>query len=127
MKKQWHTKCRSSLAWLESEGYTAQKVTVKNNTTDDTEIINIDSDELLGPQGSSATEDEVDLLNMILYIKDKYNLSGAAYQEMAQLCKKYASPLQKEGWNSTAEHFVEHVSYALEFSNLLESGLQNLV
>ena len=87
MKKQWHTKCRSSLAWLESEGYTAQKVTVKNNTTDDTEIINIDSDELLGPQGSSATEDEVDLLNMILYIKDKYNLSGVAYHEMAQLCK----------------------------------------
>ena len=87
MKKQRHTKCSSSLAWLESEGYTALKVTVKNNATDDTEIINMDTDELLGPQGSSATEDEVDLLNMILYVKDKYNLSGAAYHEMAQLFK----------------------------------------
>ena len=87
LKKQWHTECSNSLDWLESEGYTAMKVTVKNNTTNDIEIININSDELLGPQGSSATEEEVDLLNMMLYIKDKYNVSGAAYHEMAQLCK----------------------------------------
>ena len=87
IKKQQHTKCSSSLAWLENEGYTALKVTVKNNATDDVEIININSNTLFGPQGSSATEDEVDLLNMILYIKDKYNVSGAAYHEMAQLCK----------------------------------------
>ena len=87
MKKQRHTKCSSSLAWLESEGYTAMKVTVKNNTTNDIEIIDMNSDELLGPQGNSATEEEVDLLNMMLYIKDKYNVSGAAYHEMAQLCK----------------------------------------
>ena len=63
------------------------KVTVKNNTTNDIEIIDMNSDELLGPQGNSATEEEVDLLNMMLYIKDKYNVSGAAYHEMAQLCK----------------------------------------
>ena len=72
---------------MDSEGYTPLQVTVQNNTTGDTEIININSDELLGPHGSSASEDEVNTLNMMLYIKDKYNVSGAAYHEMAQLCK----------------------------------------
>lgn len=52
LKQQQRTKCSSSLAWLESEGYTVLKVTVQNNKTGDIEIINISSEELLGPQGS---------------------------------------------------------------------------
>ena len=87
MKQQQRTKCSSSLAWLESEGYTVLKVTVQNNTTGSTEVININPEELFGPQGSLASEKDVDILNMMLYVKDKYNISGTAYHEMAQLCK----------------------------------------
>ena len=60
---------------------------MKNNTTINIETITINSDELLSPEASFATEEEIDLLNMILYIKDKCNVSGAAYHELAQLCK----------------------------------------
>lgn len=87
MKQQQRTKCSSSLAWLESEGYTVLKVTVQNNTTGSTEVININPEELFGPQGSLPSEKDVDILNMMLYVKDKYNISGTAYHEMAQLCK----------------------------------------
>ena len=86
-QQQQRTKCSSSLAWLESEGYTVLKVTVQNNTTGSTEVININSEELFGPQGSLASEKDVDILNIMLYVKDKYNISGTAYHEMAQLCK----------------------------------------
>ena len=31
---------------------------------------------------------EIDVVNMMLCIKDRYNISGNAYCEMAQLCEK---------------------------------------
>ena len=40
LKQQQFTKCGSSLVWMESEGYTPLNVTVQNNKTGDTEIIN---------------------------------------------------------------------------------------
>ena len=36
----------------------------------------------------SSTGRELGTLNMMLFIKDKFNISGGAYHEMAQLCKK---------------------------------------
>ena len=62
LEQQQCTNCGISLSWMESEGYTPLKVTVQNNTTGDTEIININLDELLGPHGSSASEDEINTL-----------------------------------------------------------------
>lgn len=34
-----------------------------------------------------VTEESVDMLNMILLIKDSYNISGGAYHELAAICK----------------------------------------
>ena len=43
---------------------------------------------LLGPQQDPPADTELGTLNMMLFIKDKFNISGGAYHEMAQLCEK---------------------------------------
>ena len=32
-------------------------------------------------------QEQLDMVNMMLFVKDKYSISGAAYHEMAKLCK----------------------------------------
>jgi len=43
-----------------------------------TETLDLRNECLLSP-GESATEEEMNMINMMLYIKDKYNISGGAY------------------------------------------------
>ena len=38
---------------------------------------------MLNLNGEHLTEEEADSLLMVLYVKDKYNVSGNAYHEMA--------------------------------------------
>ena len=37
--------------------------------------------------GVAVSESEIDVLNMMIYVKDRFNISGDAYHEMAQLCR----------------------------------------
>ena len=87
LKKKRKEKCDNSLAWLQSEGYSATKVMLVNTTTGQEESINLNTDCLLATDESRITDVEMDTINMMLYIKDKYNISGGAYHEMTQLCK----------------------------------------
>ena len=51
------------------------------------EILDLRNEYLIGP-GESVSEEEMNTINMMLYIiKDKYNISGGAYHEMTQICK----------------------------------------
>lgn len=34
------------------------------------------------------SDEDADMISMMLYVKDKYNISGSAYHEMASLCKE---------------------------------------
>ena len=36
----------------------------------------------------AISDDDLDTLNMILYVKDRYNVSGQAYHEFAKICKQ---------------------------------------
>ena len=38
--------------------------------------------------GEELGEQEADLVSMMLYVKDKYNISGSAYHELASLCRE---------------------------------------
>ena len=44
--------------------------------------------DVLGPDAALVSEDEIDQLNMLLLVKDQYNVSGWAYHEMASICKR---------------------------------------
>ena len=87
LKRKREEDCGNSLGWLEAEGYTATKLEMRCNKTGKTETFTLDTSDLLGPDESGITNDQVDTLNMMLYIKDRYNVSGGAYHEMAQICK----------------------------------------
>lgn len=87
LKRKRTDNCTESLSWLEAEGYTATSVTIRSNQTGDTETVVLDASDLLGPNENSIPQEELDTLNMMLYVKDKYNVSGDAYHEMTQLCK----------------------------------------
>ena len=72
IKRKRESSCRDSLQWLEKDGYARTKLVLTNSKTGETE-------EIVLEQEKDATEDEqvnVDRLNMILYLKDRHNISG---------------------------------------------------
>lgn len=91
LKKARQSSCAASLSWLEREGYEPLKVVVRNKQTDATETLQIgshESEHLLGQTGDSVTSDKLDMLNMILFVKDRCNVSGEAYHQLARICKE---------------------------------------
>ena len=44
--------------------------------------------DLFGQAGSEASQEDIDTVNMMLFVKDKYNVSGQAYHEMRKVCKQ---------------------------------------
>ena len=42
---------------------------------------------MLGADVDSLTEDEKDVISMMLYVKDRYSVSKDAYHQMARICK----------------------------------------
>lgn len=89
LKKAKTQSCQYSLFWLCREGYIPLTVEVKNTRTGENEKIDLRSEELIELFGSEeeVTEERLDMLNMILLIKDSYNISGGAYHELAAICK----------------------------------------
>ncbi len=47
----------------------------------------LDREGFLGPE-ENISDGEVDTLNMLLYVKNRFDVSGGAYHEMAQLCRE---------------------------------------
>ena len=88
IKKLRAEQCTATLSWLEDEGLTPVSVTVVNNETSELQTIWMkkDLEQALNLDGEELNEDEIDLVSMMLYVKDKYNASGSAYHEMASLC-----------------------------------------
>ena len=89
LKKARLQQCQHSLLWLEEEGYRPLSVEVKNTTgkIEKIELGHDELDELFGSEKEQITEEDVDVLNMMLLIKDQYNVSTSAYHEMSQVCK----------------------------------------
>ena len=88
LKRKRAAKCTDALAWLESEGYSATKVVLRSEKTGKVQAIDLDKEGFLGPGEDSGTlEEELDTINMMLYVKDRFNVSGGAYHEMAQLVR----------------------------------------
>ena len=81
--------CEVSLAWLQNEGFTPTKLDVVQNRTGVTETVRFSHLECQGLLESpdQPTQDEVHTINMMLYVKDRYCVSGDAYHELAQACK----------------------------------------
>lgn len=86
VKRQRLDSCCASLGWLEAEGYTSLKIELKNKRTGKIETVSFNGD-VLGEDVGTMSQNDLDMLNMMLFVKDKFNISGEAYHRMAQDCK----------------------------------------
>ena len=89
LKKARAGDCAVSLAWLEDQGLTPVEVVVRSAETDALQHIRFNQDivNALGVNDVAIEEDDVDRVNMMLFVKDRFNVSGKAYHEMAKVCK----------------------------------------
>ena len=46
----------------------------------------LNSDEVFGENFEIANQDDIDRIHM-MFVKDRFNVSGEAYHQMAQVCK----------------------------------------
>ena len=71
------------------EGYIPLKLEVLNTKSGDVETIVLNEErcqEIFGQD--NITDDELDMINMLLFVKDKYDVSGRAYHEFASIYKQ---------------------------------------
>lgn len=88
MKKKRSTSCAASLAWLHSEGYTPLKLAVLNRQSGAVDTLMLDKEACENVFGQEDISDsEMDTINMILFVKDRFHVSGQAYHELAKICK----------------------------------------
>ena len=79
----------ASLSWLEHEGIKPLVVEVFNVNKGKKEKIELGTVEsVLDVEKESVGEEQLELISMMVYVKDRYNVSGSAYHEMAKICKE---------------------------------------
>jgi hypothetical protein len=90
VKKQRVSESAASLTWLQEEGMTPVQVVVVNSETSKVQCITLrkDLEQALNSSGEQIRDEDADMISMMLYVEDKYNISGNAYHEMASLCKQ---------------------------------------
>lgn len=110
IKRQRTSNCIDSLAWLQLEGYTPRKLELSNNSTGTLETLalqQLEVQNIFGANAHSMTTDKCDVISMMLFVKDRYDVSNNAYHEMARIChamprhyflKKRIAELNKH-WN----------------------------
>ena len=68
IKRKREASCQESLQWLE-DGYVPAKLVMTNSRMGEVQEVMLREEE-------TSVEDDVDRLNMVLYLKDKHNISG---------------------------------------------------
>lgn len=89
LKRSRTKSCQESSKWLENDGLVPVSVEVRNSETGERQTISLQASEsgiVLGPS-DQISDTSLDTLNMLLYVKDSYNISGCAYHELASICK----------------------------------------
>ncbi len=89
LKKKRVSESLASLSWLEKEGLKPLKLEVLNLKTNKHETIQLNSlEEALYLDGEQLDEENLDIISMMLYVKDRFNVSGSAYHDMAKVCRQ---------------------------------------
>ncbi len=87
LMSQTKTGCTAALQLLEEDGFMPIKAEVKNAQTGLVENIELNSEEVFRQDAESIRVEQLQMINMMLFIKDKFNVSGRAYHELAKVCK----------------------------------------
>ena len=134
LKRARSDSCKASLGWMENEGYTPISVQIVNKSTKQVEEIVLGNVEDILGDSNDVHPNDLDRLDMLLFVKDSFGISDAAYHEMAQLCNKLPRHYKiKERikelntlWNiKPLPNDIEGVQQSLE--DVLRSRIQHLV
>ena len=91
LKRKRKNNCEISLEWLKDQGLIPIQLTVRNIDTGDEEIIDMNVEEvkaIFGENFEDEEDEDFDTVNMMLMIKDTYQVSGNAYHEFARVSKQ---------------------------------------
>ena len=78
--------CSAALSWLEDGLTPVQVVLNKDSKQLDRITLQTDIARALNIGDEQISDQDVDMISMMLFVKDKYNISGSAYHEMASVC-----------------------------------------
>ena len=89
VRRQMVTVCETSLSFLGLNNFVVAKVEIFHENTQEYETLTlVDKEDI---QTSSRTEtltnEEIDEINLLLYTKERFNISNEAYHEFAMICK----------------------------------------
>ena len=106
-KKQIHTDVSQALLFLEDEGVKASHVALIHAHTNKTETLDLNS----GTYHTSSLETNInnddDDDDLVLYVKDRFGLSDAAYHELSMVCEKLP-----RSWR--LKHLAKHINSKYE-------------
>ena len=88
LKRKQKSSCEISLEWLKDRGLIPVQLTVRNVDTGDEETIDMNTEEVKAIFGENFEDEDFDMVNMMLMIKDTYQVSGNAYHEFARASKQ---------------------------------------
>jgi hypothetical protein len=82
--------CETSLAFLGLHNFVATKVEIFNENKQEYETIDLVNDEQISTSShtETLTNKEIDEINLLLYTKERFNLSIDAYHELSMTCKE---------------------------------------
>ena len=82
--------CEASLAFLGLHNFIATKVEVYNENNQQYETINLINEDEIDPSSDTETitNEEIDEINLLLYTKERFNISNDAYHELSMTCKE---------------------------------------
>lgn len=89
IQKQMVTDCETSLSFLGLHNFVATKVEVFNENTHEYETITLVDEENIHPSSQTEvlTDQDIDEINLLLYSKERFNVSNEAYYELSMICK----------------------------------------
>lgn len=89
IRKQMITDCETSLSFLGLHGFVATKVEIFNENSNEYETLTLVDEENIqtSSQTETLTDGDIDEINLLLYTKERFNISNEAYHELSMICK----------------------------------------
>lgn len=76
LKRKHVENCADALSCLETEGGFAMKIVLQNNKTGAAEMVDLKKKACVVQKSNNVYEEELKIVNMMHYVKDKFNVSG---------------------------------------------------
>ena len=95
----------------------ATEAVLRSEKKGQVQAIDLDKEGFLGPEDSGTLEEELDTINMMLYVKDRFNVSGGAYTTRWRSCVEIChvtTSLKIEGTSGVQQSIEERLHYCLE-------------